>query len=332
MAVLRISRRAAAMAALGSFAIGRAEAQAWPNRPIRLIVPFPAGNAGDITARVLAEELGRKLGQSVVVDNRAGASGAIGIQAVLAAPPDGHTLLVTSLSPITIIPVLTRNLPYDVERDLLPVSLVGLTSMLLVAAPDFPANDAAGVVRELLANPNKHSIAHIGLGTLSHLTQEQFRIATGTQFEGVPYRGSGQALLDVSAGRCGLMFDALTSALPQVQSNRVKAIAASSQRRSAFLPDLPTLAESGDPRLRSFESVAWTGILAPRGTPRAVIERVNGLVNEALREPGIIQRYAAQALEAHPPNTPEEFGTFLRADTVRWQTVVREARIELPPG
>lgn len=330
MAARRITRRAAALAALGSFAIGRAEAQSWPSRPIRLIVPFPAGNAGDITARVIGEEMSRRLGQSVVVDNRAGASGAIGIQAVLAAPADGHTLLVTSLSPISIIPVLTRNLPYDVERDLLPVSLVGLTSLLLVAAPDFPASDAAGVVRELQANPNKHSTAHIGLGTLSHLTQEQFRVATGVQFEGVPYRGSGQALLDVGAGRCGLMFDALTSALPQVQGGRVRAIAASSQRRSAFLPDLPTLAESGDARLRSFESVAWTGILAPRGTPQPIIERLNAVVNDALREPDVVRRYAAQALEAFPPNTPEDFAAYIRADTARWQNVVREAKLELP--
>jgi tripartite-type tricarboxylate transporter receptor subunit TctC len=327
--VAAITRRAAGLAALGTLAAGRARAQAWPSRPIRLIVPFPAGNAGDITARIIGEEISKRLGQPVVVDNRAGASGAIGIQAVLQAPADGHTLLVTSLSPLSIVPALTRNLPYDGERDLVPVALVGWTGMLLVAAPDFPARDVAGVIRELQANPGKHSFANIGTGTLSHLTQEQFRVAVGAQFEAVPYRGSGQALLDVSTGRVALMFDGMTSSLAQVQAGRVKAIAVSSQRRSVFAPEVPTLAESGDPRLGSFEAVGWTGILAPRGTPSAVVERLNAVVNEALRDPGLVQRFAAQALDTYPPSGPAEFGAYIRADLARWRKVVQEAGIEV---
>jgi tripartite-type tricarboxylate transporter receptor subunit TctC len=324
-----ITRRAAGLATLGVLAAGGARAQAWPTRPIRMIVPFPAGNAGDITARVIGEEISKRLGQPVVVDNRAGASGAIGIQAVLASPADGHTLLVTSLSPLSIVPALNRNLPYDGERDLVPVALVGWTGMMLVAAPDFPASDVAGVVRELQTNPGKHSFANIGPGTLSHLTQEQFRVALGLNFEGVPYRGSGQALMDVSAGRIALMFDGMTSSLAQAQAGRVKPIAVSSQRRSVFARDVPTLAESGDPRLSRFEAVGWTGILAPRGTPAAAVERLNAVVNEALREPALVQRFAAQALETYPPSSPAEFAAYIRADLARWQGVVREAGIQV---
>lgn len=324
-----ITRRAAGLAAIGTLAAGRARAQVWPTRPIRLVVPFPAGNAGDITARVIGEELTKRLGQPVVVDNRAGASGALGIQAVLQAPADGHTLLVTSLSPLSIVPALTRNLPYDPEHDLVPVALIGWTGMLLVAAPDFPASDTAGVVREVMANPGKHSFANIGTGTLSHLTQEQFRVALGLQFEAVPYRGSGQALLDVSTGRVGLMFDGMTSSLSQVHAGRVKAIAVSSQRRSSFAPEVPTLAESGNPHLNNFEAVGWTGLLAPRGTPQAVVERLNAAVNDSLRDPALVQRFAAQALDTYPPSGPAEFAAYIRADLARWRKVVQEAGIEV---
>jgi tripartite-type tricarboxylate transporter receptor subunit TctC len=308
-------------------AAGGARAQAWPTRPIRLIVPFPAGNAGDITARVMSEELSKRLGQPVVVDNRAGGSGSIGIQAVLQAPPDGYTLLVTSLSPLTIVPALNRNLPYDVERDLMPVALVGWTGMMLVATPEFPAGDLAGVIAELRANPGKHNFANVGPGTLSHLTAELFRISLGLEFEGVTYRGSGQALMDVNAGRVPLMFDGMTSSLAQARGGRVKPIAVSSARRSAFAPEVPTLAESGDARLSGFESVGWTGMLAARGTPRAVVERLNAVVNEALADPALAQRFAAQALELFPPSSPEQFADYIRADAARWQRVVREAKI-----
>lgn len=324
-----ITRRAVAFAALGLAVPRLARAQAWPTRPIRLIVPFPPGNAGDITARVMGEDLSRRLGQPVVVDNRAGASGAIGIQAVLQAPPDGHTLLVTSLSPISITPVLNRSLPYDPARDLLPVALIGWTGMLLVAAPDFPARDVAGVARELLAHPGRHSFANIGPGTLSHLTQEQFRLALGARFEAVPYRGSSQALLDVAAGRVGLMFDGMTSSLAQAQAGRVKPIAVSSRRRSIFAPEVPTLAESGDERLRNFEAVGWTGLFAPRDTPPAVVQRLNAAVSEAQRDPALVQRFAAQALDTYPPGTPAEFAAYIRADVERWQAVVRDAGIEV---
>jgi tripartite-type tricarboxylate transporter receptor subunit TctC len=219
--------------------------------------------------------------------------------------------------------------PYDTERDLAPVALIGWTGMMLVAAPDFPANDLAGVIRELQANPGKHSFANLGPGTLSHLTQEQFRVALGLNFEGVPYRGSGQALMDVSAGRIGLMFDGMTSSLAQVQGGRVKPIAVSSRRRSTFAPEVPTLAESGDPRLAAFEAVGWTGMLAPRATPAAVVERLNAVVNEALRDPALVRRFGAQALETYPPGSPAAFAAYIRADIERWQKVVRDAGIQV---
>jgi tripartite-type tricarboxylate transporter receptor subunit TctC len=277
----------------------------------------------------MGEELSKRLGQPVVVDNRAGGSGSIGIQAVLQAPADGYTLLVTSLSPLSIVPALNANLPYDVERDLVPVALIGWTGMMLVAAPDFPATDLAGVIRELRANPGKHNFANVGPGTLSHLTAELFRISLGLEFEGVTYRGSGQALMDVNAGRVPLMFDGMTSSLAQARGGRVKPIAVSSARRSIFAQDVPALAESGDARLSGFESVGWTGLLAARGTPRPIVERLNAVVNEALADPALAQRFAAQALEVFPPSTPEHFASYIRADSERWRRVVREAKISV---
>jgi tripartite-type tricarboxylate transporter receptor subunit TctC len=325
----RLTRRAIGAAALAGLAAPPVRADTFPSRSIRIIVPFPAGNAGDITARLTGEELSRRLGQPVVVDNRAGASGALGIQALIAAPADGHTLLVTSLSPLSITPALNRNLPYDPERDLAPVALIGWTGMMLVAAPELPVRSVADVVQLLRSQPGRHSFAHLGPGTLSHLTEELFALSLGLQVEGVPYRGSGQALLDVSTNRVSFMFDGMTSSLAQAQAGRVRGIAVSSPRRSIFAQDLPTLAESGLPNLEGFDVVGWTAMVAPRGTPADVISRINAAVNDALREGALAQRAAAQALELFPPAPPEALAAYLRADIERWRRVVREAKIEV---
>lgn len=231
-------------------------AQSYPTRPVRLVVPFPPGNAADLTARILAEEAQRRLNLSIVVENRAGGSGAIGVQAVTTARPDGYTLLVTSLSPVVVNPALIRNLPYDSQRDLAPVSLLGWIGYVFAVAPDFPARDMREAVAVLRANPGRYSAGNPGIGTLAHLTTELFSQMVGTRIESVPYRGSAAALLDLSTGRLGVMIDAMTSGLPQVQAGRVRGLAVVQSSRSALAPELPSMPETGVPELRELQALA----------------------------------------------------------------------------
>ncbi|MFN8719234.1 MAG: Bug family tripartite tricarboxylate transporter substrate binding protein, partial [Rhodospirillales bacterium] len=199
-----------AMAAIVVAIAGSAAAQSFPSRPIRMIVPFPPGNASDLAARILADPLGERLGQQVVVDNRPGATGALGIQQLMQANPDGHTLMMTSLAPITVNPALTKSLPYHPQNDLEPVAMVGFTSMMLVTTPSFPAKTVGEAIGLIRANPGKYSYAHIGVGTLSHMTMELFRYLAGLDMVAGPSRGSGQALVDEASGDVQIMWDGMT--------------------------------------------------------------------------------------------------------------------------
>jgi tripartite-type tricarboxylate transporter receptor subunit TctC len=319
-----------AMAAIVVAIAGSAVAQSFPSRPIRMIVPFPPGNASDLAARILADPLGERLGQQVVVDNRPGATGALGIQQLMQANPDGHTLMMTSLAPITVNPALTKSLPYHPQNDLEPVAMVGFTSMMLVTTPSFPAKTVGEAIGLIRANPGKYSYAHIGVGTLSHMTMELFRYLAGLDMVAVPYRGSGQALVDVSSGDVQIMWDGMTSSLPQAQGGRVRPLAVSTSTRSIFAAEVPTLAEAGMETLTKFEVEGWSGMFAPARTPKEVIARVNAEVNRILADPAFRQRLMTQNLEAYPPRTPDDFRRFIAVDLERWTTVVREAKIEAP--
>jgi len=304
-------------------------AQPYPSRPVRMVVSFPPGNMADLVARVLAEEAQRRLNVTIVVENRAGASGALGVQAVTTARPDGYTMLVTSLSPIVVNPALIRNMPYDPQRDLAPVSLLGWTGYIVSVAPDFPAQNLAEAVQTLRANPGRYTAGNPGMGTLAHLATEQFSQLIGTRVESVPYRGSGAALLDLSTGRIALMVDAMTSSLPQVQAGRVRGLAVVQPTRSALAPDLPAMTEVNVPELRDFQALAWAGVFGPRGMPEEAISYWNTTLNSWLADPAFAQRFAAQNLEVAPPGGPERLAELVRSDLAKWNRVARDANIEL---
>jgi tripartite-type tricarboxylate transporter receptor subunit TctC len=306
-----------------------ASGQSYPARSVRIIVPFPPGNMSDLIARLLTEEMQTRHNVQIVVDNRAGATGAIGVQAVARAEPDGHTLLLTSNSPVAVNPALTPNLPFDVLRDLMPMSLIGWTGFLIVVPPDLPANNLAEMVALMRASPGRYIAANPGMGTAGHLTTEMFSRLTHVPMEQVPYRGSAQALLDLSVGRVHFMIDAMTSALPQVVGGRVKALAVLAHNRSPLLPDVPSMTEAGVPEVADFQSLAWAGLMAPAGTPMAVTLYWNRILNELLADPGFIRRLAQQNIEGAPPGGPERLADLLRADLARWRQLVRDAKITI---
>jgi len=303
--------------------------QPYPDRPIRIVVPFPPGNASDLATRTIAEPLSKRLGQPVVVENKPGAAGTIGADAVAKSKPDGYTLLGTS-SAFSVTPSVYRKLPYDAERDLVPVAPIGWTVMMLVATSSFPANTVQEMVALLKADPGKHSYAHLGAGALSQMVMELLKQMAGVDVVGVPYKGSGQALTDLMGGQLPLMFDGLTSANPQVKAGRIKALAVSSKARIRFAPDVPALAESGVPGLKDYDVQAWTGVFAPAGTPKAVVDRLNAEMAQLVQSPEVKERLAAQNLEAFPPMTQAEFAAYMRAEFERWRKVAREGKIEAP--
>ncbi|WP_368420007.1 Bug family tripartite tricarboxylate transporter substrate binding protein [Rhodovarius sp.] len=303
--------------------------QSYPARSVRIIVPFPPGNMSDLIARLLTEEMQARHNVQIVVDNRAGATGAIGVQAVARAEPDGHTLLLTSNSPVAVNPALTPNLPFDVLRDLMPMSLIGWTGFLIVVPPHLPANNLAEMVALMRASPGRYIAANPGMGTAGHLTTEMFSRLTRVPMEQVPYRGSAQALLDLSVGRVHFMIDAMTSALPQVVGGRVKALAVLAHNRSPLLPDVPSMTEAGVPEVADFQSLAWAGLMAPAGSPMAVTLYWNRILNELLADPGFVRRLAQQNIEGAPPGGPERLADLLRADLARWRQLVRDANITI---
>ena len=305
-----------------------AAAQAWPFKAIRIIVPFPPGNASDVAARALADRLAQRLGQSVIVENRAGAQGAIGVEAVTKAPADGHTLLITSLSPLVITPHVSKNLPYDPLRDLAPVARIGWTSMILVAPPSFPANTVQELIAYGRANPGKLSYASLGAGTISMLTMEVFKEATGLDILHVPYKGSAQAVTDLIGGQVPLMFDGMTSSYGHVKNGKLKALATSATKRSVLAPEIPTLAESGMSGLKDIGVEGWTGMLAPAGTPATIIERLNAEVNLILEQADFKTRANGQNLDVYAPSSAAQFGAFMRREHAHWGAAVRPLKLD----
>jgi tripartite-type tricarboxylate transporter receptor subunit TctC len=309
---------------LGSARIARADA--YPSRPVRLVVPFPPGNMSDLISRLLVDGF---RGTTIVVDNRPGATGAIGVQAVARAEPDGYTLLVSSNSPLTVNAAVRSDLPFDVMRDLVPVSLLGWTGFLMVASPDFPARALAEAVAVLRAEPNKYVAANPGTGTTSHLITEILARLIGTKIVHAPYRGSSQALTDLSQGRVHLMIDAMTSSLPQVRGNMVKPLAVLSQQRSPLAPEIASLSESNVPEFAQFEVLAWTGMLAPAHTPPEVIAYWNDKANVLLREPRFVDGLRTMNVEAAPAGPPEKLRDLMQAELARWTQVARDANIQI---
>jgi len=326
--LLRAGLAAAALASAPLAAIGTAAAQDYPNRTIRLIVPFPPGNASDVAARLISNKLQQRLGQPVVIENRPGGSGILGVQLVTGAEPDGHTLLVTSLSPMVLNPALFKTLPYDPTRDLAPVALLGFTGMMFVARNDVPANTIAEAVALIKKNPAEFNSAHIGIGTLSQLSMEAFKLALGLKMVAVPYKGSGQALTDMMGGNVTFMFDAMTSANALVKGGKVKALAVSTSKRSIFSPDTPTLRESGLAVLNDYDIAAWTALLAPGKTPKPIVDRLNKELQAILDEPETKQAFEVAFLEPYPPMPPEGFAAFMRDELKKWDRIATETGVK----
>lgn len=315
---------------LGLFVPATACAQDYPTKPIKMIVSFPPGNSADLIARAVSERLAQRLGQAVVVENRGGAGGIIGVEQVVHSPPDGYTVGIISVSPISIIPAVNKKLRYDAMRDLQPVTLLAVGPMVLLATNSFAPNNVAELVAYAKANPGKLSYGSLGPGTISQMTMEMFKQATGANIVEITYKGSSQALVDLIAGHLHLLFDGAGSAVPQVKGGKVKAIASSRPKRAPSLPDVPTLDESGIPGLKGFDTAGWIGAFAPAGTPPAIMQRLNAELAQVLTLEDVRTRIAAGGLDVAPANSPEQFREYIHNDFAKWSKVAREAQIVMP--
>jgi len=319
--MIRSVSRMAAGALLAAFALLSHAQAPFPSKPIRIVVPFPAGGTTDILARAVAQKLTETLGQSVVVDNRPGAGGNIGAELVAKSPPDGYTLLMGTVGTHAINPSLYAKMPYDHVKDFTPVILVAGVPNVLVVNPSVPANSVQELIAYIKANPGKVNFASSGSGTSIHLSGELFKTMAGVSMTHVPYKGSSPALTDLMGGQVQLMFDNLPSSLPQIKAGKLRALAVTSAQRASALPDVPTVAEAGLP---GFEASSWFGLLAPAGTPKDVVTKLNAEVAKWLATPEAREKLASQGAIA-AGQSPDDFTRHIAAETAKWQKVVKES-------
>jgi len=301
-----------------------AQAEPYPSRPVRMIVPFPPGQAADVFARIIAEQLSQRWPQRVVVENRAGGAGAIGMEAAARAAPDGYTLGIGTSGTLGVNPGVMDRLPYDAVRDFAPITNIFLVPLVVITHPDFPPRDMAALVAHIRAHPGQ-PFASAGPATAQHMTGEMFAHQARLRMQHVPYRGSGPAIADLIAGNVPLMFDSTASAMPHIQAGRVRCLGITTAYRLAELPEVPTIAETVLP---GFAAAGWSGIVAPAGTPEPIIARINRDVTGLLREPAVAARIIALA-SIPDPTTPEDFAAFIRAEIVKWTAVARAAGVRL---
>ena len=300
-----------------------AGAQAYPNKPVRLIVPYPPGGGTDVVARILSEPLAAELGQSIIIDNRGGAAGNVGTDLAAKSPADGYTLLFT-LSSHTINPKLYDKLPFDVEKDFVPISLAAYIPQILVVNPNVAANNVKELIALAKANPGKLNYASVGTGSPGHIAGELFKLRTGIDIVHVPYKGGGPAVTDTIGGQVQMLFVSMPAAWQFVKAGRLKAIAVTSAKRSVTAPDVPTFLEAGVP---DFVVDSWYGALAPAKTPPAVTARVNAALVKVLESPAIKEKLMAQGAEA-APSTPAEFDRVIKDELAKWEYVIRAANIK----
>jgi len=302
---------------------GVAEAQTYPSRPVRLIVPFPPGGSNDIVARMVATQLGERLGQQVVIDNRGGAGGVLGTDLAAKSPPDGYTLLLISVA-YAFGPALYKNLPYDPEKAFTPVGILGSGAAALTVHPSLPVNTVRELIALAKAKPGALNYASAGVGSLQHLACALFMIQAGIDVVHVPYKGGGPAMADVIAGQAQIVMPSLIQVVPHIKSGRLRVLGTSGTRRSAVLPDVPTISESGVP---GYEAHNWWGILAPAGTPAPVIEKLHRDLTRVLASRETEKRFETEGAEV-VRMTPAEFGGFISAELVKWSRVAREVGIK----
>jgi tripartite-type tricarboxylate transporter receptor subunit TctC len=312
-------RRSISLAlALALMLFGQAHAQtAWPAKPIKMIVGFAAGGSTDVTARIIAQSLTERLGQPVVVENRGGAGGNIGADAVAKADPDGYTLLMATSSTFAANPNLYKSLPFDVRNDFAPITVTAFIPNLLVVNPSVPANNVADFIAYLKANPEKLNFASAGNGTSQHLSGELFNSLAGVRMTHIAYRGGAPAVSDLLGGQVQVIFAPLVEVIQQVRAEKLKALGITTAKRSPLLPEVPTIMEA----LPGYEVALWNGLLAPAKTPPEIIDRINRATIDALRSPEVKAKLAEQGSEP-VGNTPAEFKAFIESELVKWRKLV----------
>ena len=311
----------ASIATLALASVAVAQAPPYPTKPIRLVVPFPAGGATDILARAVAQKLTEAWGQAVVVDNRPGAGGNIGSELVAKSAPDGYTLEMGTVGTHAINASLYAKMPYDHIKDFAPVILVAGVPNVLVVNPSVPANSVQELIAYAKANPGKLNFASSGSGTSIHLSGELFKVMAGVQMTHIPYKGSSPALQDLLGGQVQLMFDNLPPSLPQIKSGKLRALGVTTAARAAALPDTPTIAESGLP---GFEASSWFGVLAPAGTSPAIIAKLNAEIAKWLATPEAKEKLTAVGANV-ASGTPDDFAKHIAAETAKWAKVVKDS-------
>ncbi|WP_334157486.1 Bug family tripartite tricarboxylate transporter substrate binding protein [Oryzomicrobium sp.] len=306
-------------------ALGSAQADAWPSKPIRLIVPFPPGGAADAVGRLYAEKLSEAFKQPVVVDNKPGAGTAIAAEAAAKAAPDGYTLSLAPAGQLTVLPHLNKKLPYDPVKDFAPVSLLASVPYVIGASASLPAANVKELVVRAKAQPGKITYSSCGNGTICHLAGELFKSQTGTDLLHVPYKGSAPAVTALLGGEVDLAFDTLTVLAPQVKAGKIKALAISSRERSPLLPNVPTAIEQG---LGHYEAASWFGLVVPAATPKDVVKRLNAELVRIARLPEVQEKLAAQGLDTLS-SSPEKFAELIREDYSKWGKVVQASGAKL---
>ncbi|MFZ9137310.1 MAG: Bug family tripartite tricarboxylate transporter substrate binding protein [Hylemonella sp.] len=310
------------LALLGASLVLSATAQNYPSKPIRLIVPFPAGGATDILSRALSQEMGKKLGQTVVIENKPGAGGTIGALAGAQAAPDGYTLLLTTSSTHSIGPAINPRIPYNTETDFTPIVYVANSPQIILVPLSSPAKNLLEFIAHARKNPGRLNYASSGNGTISNLSTEIFKAQSGTFMVHIPYRGTGLSISDLISGKVDVLFDSVVSGMPHVRDGKLRALAVTSLKRSSLAPELPAVSEV----LPGFESVTWFGIYGPKNLPAEVVSKVNQAVNAALAEPDLKDRFLR--LGAEPTgSTPQGFASMVLKDHAQWKKIIAERKI-----
>jgi len=302
-----------------------AQSAVYPNKPVRWVVPFPPGGSADIMGRMIGQDLAKTLGQQVVIENRAGASAIVGSEYVAKSPADGYTLLQANVSQMTIHPSLYPRLPYDPLKDFAPVTVLGIVTSVMVTTPSLPVASVRDLVALAKKRPGQLNFTSSGAGSSTHLTGELLKQRAGIAMTHINYKGSGPALTDVMAGFVEIMFENLPSALPFINANKLKVLAVTGKDRSPVLKSVPTLAESGFP---GFDMVSWQALVAPAGTPRAVVDRLNAEVAKVLKTPEMKEKMTGLGTDI-VANSPEQFAQYLREETAKWSKIVKDAGIKL---